>query len=226
MSKSDKKDEKVAAKAATATAPTNGAEADDFKPEGWTEVSSSGAPIYKAEAGLAEGVDLEGIAYDTILCLGGASDCGVWEGIMVRATKPTIGFRGDERVEVAAGEDVMIPHEALLGEVARRAVMKQAQLVKIRPSELKQHASKKGWQFWDFRIAFGPKVDREEQQLFRAPERPEIFAKLEEFVANLKGATPKETDAKILASFAARKRVVEATVLAEANVAAHAQLSS
>jgi len=190
------------------------AEADDFLPAGWVEVSTSGAPIYKTEAGLAEGVDLEGVAYDTILCLGGMSDSQVWEAIVVKTSKPTIAFRGGERVEVAAGEDVIIAHEALLGEVARRAEHpKTAQYVKIRPAELKAHATKKGRNFWDFRIAFGPKVDREKEGLFRMPERLDIHEKLEEFVKSLAGKAPSETDAKSLAKFEVRKRQM---VLAEA----------
>lgn len=187
---------------------------DDFLPEGWVEVSSSGAPIYKPEAAVAEGADLEGIAYDVILCRGGASKSEVWEAIVFRATKPTIGFNSEgQQVKVAAGEDVIIASSALLGELARRAQNPRvAQHAKIRPTELKDHASRKGWSFWDFRVAYGPTVDRNKEGLQRLPERTDILEHLAAFEAKLKesGDKPEEQDKKILASFHARLRTMQA----------------
>lgn len=186
---------------------------DDFLPEGWVEVSSSGAPIYKPEAAVAEGADLEGIAYDVIFARGGASKSEIWEAIVVRATKPTVGFKSDgEQVKVQPGEDIIIANSALLAEVARRAQNpRTAQHVKIRPTELKDHATRKGWSFWDFRVAFGPMVDRNKENLLRLPERTDILEHLAAFEEKLKasGEKPEEQDKKILASYHARLRTMQ-----------------
>lgn len=194
---------------------TKGADVkDDFLPEGWVEVSSSGAPIFKPEAAVAEGVDLEGIAYDVIFCRGGASKSEVWEAIVFRATKPTVGFNSEgQQVKVNAGEDIIIANSALLGEIARRAMNPRvAQYVKIRPTELKDHASRKGWSFWDFRVAFGPTIDRAKENLHRLPERTDILEHLAAFEDKLKasGEKAEEQDKKILASYHARLRTVQA----------------
>lgn len=189
-----------------------GEEKDDFLPEGggWREVDTSGAAIYKPETAVAEGADLEGIPYDVILCLGGASDCGVWEAIVFRATKPTVAFRGEEQIVVQPGEDVMIANSALLQPIALKAIQhKMLQHVKLRPTEKKEHATNKKWEYWDFRFALGPMVDREKLGLMRAPERPDIFAKMEEFKSKLNGTQPKREDAKVLASYEMRKRALE-----------------
>lgn len=187
---------------------------DDFLPEGWVEVSSSGAPIYKPEAAVAEGADLEGVAYDVIFCRGGASKSEVWEAIVFRVSKPTIGFNSDgQQVKVNPGEDIIIANSALLGEIARRAQNPRvAQYVKVRPTELKDHASRKGWSFWDFRVAFGPTVDRAKENLHRLPERTDILEHLAAFEAKLKesGEKAEEQDKKILASYHARTRTIQA----------------
>ena len=201
-------------KAAAGEVENKGVVTDDFLPEGWTEVSSSGAPIYKPEAAVAEGKDLEGIAYDVIFARGGASKSEIWEAIVVRATKETVGFKSDgEQVKVMPGEDVIIANSALLAEVARRAQNpRSAQYVKIRPTELKDHATRKGWSFWDFRVAFGPMVDRSKENLQRLPERQDILEHLAAFEEKLKasGEKPEEQDKKILASFHARLRTMQA----------------
>ncbi len=216
MAKNDEKKAKMEAAAggvANAGAVDGTQVKDDFAPEGWTEVSTSGAPIYKPETGVAEGKDLEGIAYDVIFALGGATDSEVWEAILFRATKETIAFKGEEQVVVQPGEDVLIPNSALLSEVARRAMdPRNGQYTKIRPTEQKEHASKKTWKFWDFRIAYGPKVDRIKENLHRLPERQDILDRLATFEAKLKaeGKQAIEQDKKILASYHQRLRTIAA----------------
>lgn len=215
MAKNEEKKAKMeAAAGGVATAGVDGSQVrDDFTPEGWIEVSTSGAPIYKPETGVAEGKDLEGIAYDVIFALGGATDSEVWEAILFRASKQTIAFKGDEQVTVEVGEDVLIPNSALLSEVARRAMdPRYGQYTKVRPTEQKEHASKKGWKFWDFRIAYGPKVERAKENLHRLPERQDILDRLATFEAKLKaeGKTAVEQDKKILASYHQRLRTIAA----------------
>lgn len=188
-------------------------ENDDFLVEGLQEVSTAGAAIYKPEVGLAEGKDLYGIAYCTALCLGGVSDSGldVWEAIVFQLLEPTIAMRGEEQVIVEAGEDVLIANNVLLADVARRADNPRvAQIVKLRPKGRESHATKKGWEYWDFRIALGKTVDRAERGLIIWPERPEIHAKLAEFEKKLKAANqaPLAADAKILSSYHRRMREV------------------
>lgn len=166
-------------------------EPDNFLPGGeWVEISQTGAPIYKPEAGVAEGKPLQGIAYDTILALGGSSNCGVWEAIIVRTTLPTIAFKDGEQVEVPAGEDVLIAANALLGDVVRASRHgSRVRHVKIQPIEEKEHSKIKGRSYWVYRIGLGPFVDRTAEGLFMLPERADIFEKLAEFEKGLKDKT-------------------------------------
>lgn len=188
-------------------------EKNDFLPqgEGWVEVSTSGAPIFKPELAVAEGAFLQGIAYDVILCRGGANECKVWEGILIRLEHPTVAMRGEEQVTVEAGEDVLVANHAILSDVARRATRPTtAQRVKLQPTEQKEHATNKKWSYWDYRIAFGPVVDRAKEGLDRLPENEPILEILAKFEKGLGGKAPDQGSKPILQSFHRRLNVLKA----------------
>lgn len=186
---------------------------DGFLPSeaGWVEVSTGGAAIYKPEAAVAEGKAIRGKAYDVILAKGGSSDCKIWEAIVIRLDEPTIGFRGEEQVTVEAGEDILVANHAILSDVARRAIHpRHAQSVKLMPTEQKEHATNKKWSYWDYRIGFGPVVDRFAEGLQRLPEREDILVALAEYEKGLNGGKPDDGSKKVLQSFHQRLRMLAA----------------
>ncbi len=186
---------------------------DGFLPqgEGWVEVSTSGAAIYKPEAAVAEGKAIVGVAYDVILCKGGTSNCKIWEAIVFRLDEPTIGEKDGEQVEVPAGEDILVPNHAILSDIARRATHpRTAPRIKLLPTEQKETAANKKFHYWDYRIGFGPVVDRAKENLFRIPERQDILQTMHEYVEGLKGGKPDDGSVKIVQSFKQRLRVLEA----------------
>lgn len=186
---------------------------DGFLPQeaGWVEVSTSGAAIYKPEAAVAEGKALRGIAYDVILAKGGTNACKIWEAIVVRLEEATIGEKDGEQVEVAAGEDILIANHAILSEIARRAVNpKMVPRIKLLPTEQKETAANKKFHYWDYRIGYGPTVDRFAEGLHRIPERADILQTMHDYVASLKGGAPDDGSKKIVQSFQQRLRVLEA----------------
>jgi hypothetical protein len=202
-----------AAAATTAGAPTE--EIDNFLPkvEGWVEIDSSGAAVYKPEVGLAEGKALMGIPYDVILALGGAAECKVWEAIVIRVLEPTVGTKGGEQVVVEAGEDILMPTNALLSDIARAALHPtRVRQVKLMPKGLVDHATKKSWQFWDFRIGLGPFVERAKENLYKFEERADIHEKLLAYEEGLKAGTSKRDDGseRVLAAFHQRLRMLAA----------------